>query len=115
MTPGLRTHKQASLRVAMATVDVEPELLETLREIQSVQSGDRGKGHAAALLHQVTAEADRAWISLLITVKAFADGMTDDQLKRFYGKFGFMEIQAEPCLMFRAPVLPTFSRVSRIH
>lgn len=111
MTPGLRTHKQATLRVAVPS-GLPPEYWEPVREIIGVYSGARRNGHATALMHQVCAEADRATITLMITVKPFADEMNGDQLKRWYGRFGFIEIQAEPCLMARSPQQ---SRIVRAH
>lgn len=109
MTPGTRTHRQASLRVVPA--DGLPEDMRAdVREIVDVQSGSPREGHATALMHQVCSEADFAWVTLLIMVKPFAEGMNCEQLKKWYGKFGFVEIQAEPCLMARSPVKPQIVR-----
>lgn len=105
MSPGLRTHKQASLRVAVPQA-LPVEMWEPVRELVSIVSHDRGKGHASALLHQVCAEADRAWITLMLHVEPFAEGMTLEQLTCFYCKFGFVKIQDAPCLMARSPVKP---------
>jgi GNAT superfamily N-acetyltransferase len=101
VTPGLRTHKRASLRIAEPT-SVPDDMRANLREIVSLQSDDHGKGHAKALLHQVCAEADRANVVLMLHVKPFADGMTLEQLEKFYEGHGFARIQDEPLLMARA-------------
>jgi hypothetical protein len=112
MTPGLRVHRQASLRVAVAE-GLPEDMREQTREILSVQSTNPRKGHATALMHTVCAEADRHWITLLVNVHAFDDGMSDEQLMRWYGKFGFSKIQDEPCvLMARAPEPPRIARVN---
>ena len=108
MTPGLRKHRQASLRVAIPALP--EDMTPVTRELIDVKSDNQRKGHATALMHQVTLEADKQWMTLLIQVKPFADGMTVEQLKKWYGRFGFVEIQAEPCcLMARSP-----QRVTRI-
>lgn len=102
MNPGLRIHKQASVRVAIAE-GLPSEMWEQTRELISMQSDDRGRGHATALMWQVCAEADRAWLTLFIKPEPFDDGMPADRLRKWYSKFGFVEIQAEPCLMVRSP------------
>lgn len=107
MTPGPRRHKSASLRVAHPSgYDLSAEELERLREIISVKSECQGRGDAARLMYAVCDEADREWITLVLTVAPFGDGLTEEQLKRFYARFGFIEFQAEPCLMTRAPQRP---------
>jgi len=49
---------------------------------------------------------------LIVQVHAFDDGMDDQMLRKWYGKFGFVEIQTEPLLMCRSPEPP---KVARIH
>lgn len=102
MTPGLRTHKSATLRIAEPT-GLPEDMRDGVREIVSLTSEDRGKGHAKALLWQVCAEADIQGKVLMLTVDPAPNALTFDQLKRFYGRFGFVEIQPEPCLMARRP------------
>lgn len=99
MPTGPRLYKQASLRIAIP--DVPEEMRPKLREIVSLQSEDRGKGHAKALMHQVCAEADRGNVTLMLTAKPFGEGMTQEQLEKFYGSHGFIRIQDEPPLMAR--------------
>lgn len=100
VTPGLRTHKRASLRV-METTSVPEDMRASIREIVSLASDERGNGHATALMHQVCAEADMAGLVLLLEAKPFAEGMTQEQLEKFYERLGFVKIQDEPVLMAR--------------
>jgi len=82
------------------------DMRDNVREIVSVKSTSQRKGHASALMHKVCAEADKWSYLLLIHVQPFADGMPEDRLERFYGKFGFIVVQLEPAvLMAREPVI----------
>ena len=92
MEVGLRQHKDASLRVAVAE-GIPEHMREHVREILSVQSTNPRKGHATALMHTVCAEADKWWYVLLVHVKPFDDGMSMEQLQHWYAKFGFVKIQ----------------------
>lgn len=105
MTPGLRTHKSASCRIAIAE-GLPVAMQDATRELLDVEAADQGNGHASALMHQVTAEADRAWVTLILVARPFQDGMTQQQLERFYGRFGFAVIQADPVIMMRSPERP---------
>lgn len=112
MTPGLRQHKHASLRIAIAE-GLPEEMRDTTREILSVHSDDPRKGHATALLHEVCTEADKWWITLILCPRKFDDGMDDAKLIPFYERFGFALIQTEPApLMVRSPEPP---KIARIH
>lgn len=111
MNVGLRAHRSASLRVAMA--EGLPEEIQPLtREILSVHAGNARKGHATALMHTVCAEADNYWVTLLLQPRKFDDGMDDEKLVAWYERFGFVRIQDEPVvLMVRSPQLPKIERV----
>lgn len=111
MTPGLRQYKAASCRVAIA-MGLPEDMRDQTREIVGVQSTNPRKGHATALLHTVTAEADREWMTLLIHVEPFDDGMTGEQLMKWYGRFGFVKIQDDPVLMARSPQPPLIARMN---
>lgn len=102
MTPGLRNHKSASLRV-IDPVGLPVDMRDQVRELIDVRALNPRKGHASALMKNVCKEADIEWLTLLVRVKAFDDGLSDEQLQKFYGKFGFEKIQDEPCLMSRSP------------
>ena len=111
MTEGLRTHRSASLRVAMATGLPEDMRLLT-RELIDVRSTNARKGHANGLLAEVCHEADMWWMTLVIQVRPFGDaGMDDARLERFYKKFGFRRIQDSPLLMARSPQVPEVEAV----
>lgn len=102
MNTGLREYKRARLRVAVA-LGLPEEMHADTREVIGVISDNRLSGEATALMWQTCAEADCAWITLILRPSPFAPGMDAEKLKRWYGKFGFEEIQAEPCLMARSP------------
>ena len=74
-----------------------------IREILSVQSGNPRKGQASALMAKVCKEADKEWMTLMVQVYAFDDGMSDEQLRKWYERFGFEKVQDGPCLMVRSP------------
>lgn len=105
MEVGLRQYKQASLRVAIPTA--LPEHMQPhMRELLSVKSESQRKGEATALMHKVCQEADDARMTLLIHVVPFDEGLTLEQLQKFYTKFGFEVIQTEPALMMARRVQP---------
>lgn len=105
MTPGLRTHKSASCRVVIPS-GIPEDMREDTRELVDLESLERGNGHASALMHQVTAEADRTWKTLILTAQPFQEGMSQEQLERFYARHGFVRIQDEPVIMARSPERP---------
>lgn len=111
MNPGLREHRSASLRVAIAE-GLPLDMRDQVRELLSVRSDNPRKGHATALLHTVCAEADKWWITLMIQPRKFDDGMDDEKLMPFYERFGFVVFQTEPVmLMVRSPQPPKIARV----
>lgn len=111
MNIGLREHRSASLRIAEPE-GLPVEMRPLVREILSVKSENPGKGHATALMWSTVAEADKWWFTLLIQVRPFADGMTQEQLEKFYAKFGFSILQRDPCvLMVRSPQPPVIARI----
>lgn len=100
MEVGIRTYKRASLRVAIPLS--LPEYMQPhMRELISIRSEDQRSGQATRLMHQVCQEADTARMTLILQVKPFADGLTEEQLQRWYSKFGFEVIQTDPILMAR--------------
>ena len=72
-----------------------------MRELLSVKAENPRKGHATGLMYQVCQEADDARMTLIITVAPFEEGMTQQQLEKWYSRFGFEEIQANPVIMAR--------------
>ena len=103
MDVGLREYKQSSLRVAIPT-GLPEHMQPHMRELLSIQSGNPRKGHATGLMYQVCQEADDACKTLIIHVEPFDEGMTQEQLKKWYEKFGFVEIQTDPVLMMARQV-----------
>jgi hypothetical protein len=101
MLPGLREHKQSSLRIAIP--DLPPEYLDGVREIVSLESRNPGKGYATVLMWDVCHEADKARMVLILKPMAFANGLDDENLLKFYAKFGFIKTQDDPVIMARAP------------
>lgn len=100
---GLHTHKGASLRI------VQPELPDeasdtvraTVLEVVGVQSDNPRKGHATALMYQVTTEADREAKVLMLMVTENAE-----KLVKWYQRFGFLPTKDDlntPVVMVRAP------------
>jgi GNAT superfamily N-acetyltransferase len=67
---------------------------------------DRNKGYAAKLMRELGKQADDAMTAIILEPNAYDDGMTTEQLKAFYKRFGFIELQKEPYLMVRIPVNP---------
>jgi hypothetical protein len=102
VTPGLREYKQATLRVAVP-IGVPEHMRHGMREIISIHATNPRKGHATHLMHDVCLEADRLGFVLLLQVRPFDDGMTEEQLMKWYGRFGFEQIQPDPVLMARQP------------
>ena len=116
MNIGPREYKQASLRIALAE-GLPVEMRPMTREIVGVQSKSPHNGHATALMHQTCAEADKWWMTLILHVKPFSDGLTQEQLEKFYSRFGFVKIQdaaddGRPAvLMARSPQPPVITRI----
>ena len=106
MEPGRRTYKSASCRVAMCD-GVPDEMRDGIREIVSIESGNPRKGHGTGLMHSLFAEADAGGLVLLVQPGQYAEGMTTEQLARWYGRFGFVELPRDeggPVLMARQAV-----------
>lgn len=71
-------------------------------EIRSLKTepAHRRQGHAQRLMAEVTREADRSARFLLLAVEPTGEmGLQD--LANFYGRHGFVPIQADPLLMVR--------------
>lgn len=112
MPAGQRVHRSASLRIG-ETEAVPEHMRWGVREVSSLQTPpeDQRKGYATSLLHQVTAEADRAGMVLIILPAPYevatgapdADELAALRLEAFYERFGFRKIQATPVIMARQP------------
>lgn len=86
------------------SVQVPVDMRDGLREISKLETPaeHQGKGHATELLKAICEEADTQALVLLLHVAPYGDaGLGASQLERWYEKFGFQTIQAEPKLMAR--------------
>ena len=72
-----------------------------MREIIDLTSANPRKGHATKLMYKICAAADEQRITLILTAHAFQDGMADEQLAKWYQRFGFIKLQDEPVIMAR--------------
>ena len=64
--------------------------------LRSVYSTKRNQGYASEVLQQVVDYADEKELSLYLVVQRFGkpkDGLTNEQLEKFYYKFGFRKIK----------------------
>ena len=108
MRAGTYTHESASLRLTESELVAEA-LRPKLREISLLESAEPGRGHAGALMRRVMATADDHGITLMLVPEPYGDvigacgELTADDLKAWYGRLGFTQIQAEPCVMARPP------------
>lgn len=95
MRAGERQLKSASLRVSVP--DSVPEHMRAaMREISNVfvPAEDRGKRLATALMNFVCQEADANRLTLILTVQPYDEGGPNaEQLKAWYAKFGFIDLQ----------------------
>lgn len=65
------------------------------REILSLQCSNPRKGYGRRLMVEVCREADEAGMVLIVQPGQFAEGMTTEQLTRWYEGFGFMALPSE--------------------
>lgn len=81
---------------------VRPHLRDRVRDLShiNVPEDKRRQGHATRLLEAICEQADVNQVALLLEVKSDGE-MTNEELKAWYAKHGFLDLQAEPCLMVR--------------
>jgi hypothetical protein len=100
---GRREFRSATARLIVPELE-DIELIARTRQINDLNSSNPRKGHATALMHQICDEADKNGFLLILEARPFADGITQEQLEKFYQKFGFWAIEQEgPRLMARMP------------
>jgi len=102
MRYGERSNGYASLRLAVPRGlprEMRGPVVE-LRDLKTNPPSARRQGHARDLMEKVTAEADRDRFFLFLHVDPTGD-MNAQDLLIFYGRLGFVPIQAEPLLMVR--------------
>ena len=101
MKPGTYTHGPASLHLGYTQLVPAP-VRGKLRELTSlsVARDARGQGAAAALMHEVCAQADAAGLALMVLVEPYDGASMDElQLSAWYARMGFKTIQAAPVVM----------------
>lgn len=95
----------ASVVVGVCTAlpeEMQAQTLELTR--MHVPEDERRKGYASALLKHICEQADGVNKTLVLTVQPYGDmDLTKEQLRDWYARFGFIEIQVDPCLMARMP------------
>lgn len=99
MNLGRRAFKGASCRIAIP--DLPEDMRTGIREVVDLQSSNPRKGHATSLMRSICTEADVGGFVLLLRPLVFAEGLSQEQLEKWYAKLGFYEVQAEPKLMAR--------------
>jgi ribosomal protein S18 acetylase RimI-like enzyme len=105
MKTGTRTNGPASLKVSYSQMVPAP-LRGAVREISALECmpEHRKDGHATALMREAMRDADAARLTLVVVVKPYGEcALTSDVLSAWYGRLGFVEIQAAPCVMARSP------------
>jgi N-acetylglutamate synthase-like GNAT family acetyltransferase len=102
METGVRHYKNASCKITIC-MGVPNQLRAKCRELVSLDVPEnlRRTGMATELVRQVTEEADKHNMLLVLFPEPFGEGpkMSQDQLVDFYSTFGFQSIQARPKLM----------------
>lgn len=104
MTDELK-HETATCRISVCTA-IPQHMQGQTRELTKlhVPVEDRRKGYATALMHLACSQADQTNITLILWVNPFGDmDLSKTQLRDWYARFGFIEIQEDPCLMARMP------------
>lgn len=96
MKHGTRTYGASSLMAGKSKA--LPDHLSSIVEISALYTPEamRGQGQATELLNRTCGEADKSRTVLML--------MPDDlRLSKWYQKFGFVVIQADPIIMARQP------------
>ena len=104
MQPGPRHYRSAMLRIALCEALPE-DMRDGTREILSLQCSNPRKGYGRRLMVEVCREADEAGMVLIVQPGQFDEGMTTEQLTRWYESFGFMALPKEddaPTVMARS-------------
>lgn len=67
-------------------------------KVYNLYSKTPRQGHATKLMEAVVEYADKVGCELFIIAKQYSNprGLTDEQLKEFYGRFGFVHVPGGP-------------------
>lgn len=57
--------------------------------LNSIRSFERGKGQGSAALKMLCDAADRFGVSIQLIASSFGDGLSNDDLIEWYGRYGF--------------------------
>ena len=94
MQTGPRHYRSAMLRIAMCAA-LPDHMRDGTREILGLQCSNPRKGYATRLMLETCREADEAGIVLIVQPGQFDDGMTTEQLTKWYERFGFVALPSE--------------------
>jgi GNAT superfamily N-acetyltransferase len=64
---------------------------------------ERGQGHASNLLRQIIRDADAEGATLLLSVESDGTGLSDDALRLWYARHGFVSMTGSERGMVREP------------
>jgi N-acetylglutamate synthase-like GNAT family acetyltransferase len=103
---------KSEYRNAYSTAQVKPNQclppeMASVMEVLGVstQPAHRKEGHASALMREVIRDADKTKTVLILSPRPFGHiGLLN--LRSWYEKFGFVQIQQNPVLMARQPLPP---------
>lgn len=97
MRPGRRELNEASVEIAN-TVAVPAAMRPGIREVKSlwVPKEQRKKRLATMLMNLICQEADANGITLILTAREYDDdSLTEEQLVKWYERFGFQVLQLD--------------------
>jgi hypothetical protein len=98
-----RKYETATCHIDEAWDGVPSDIRDRVTFVKDVKSTIKRAGHASGLMDMVMSEAKRKGRMLVLEPRAFDDGMTDDELVRWYERLGFTVFQPKsdthPCLM----------------
>jgi len=99
---GQHTNGKSICRV-VRTSALPDDMRKGVRELVGMYTSPkfRGMGYASKLLDEVVKKADTSQLSIMIAVKPFDSGLSQDDLTKFYARKGFQEFQKTPLLMVR--------------
>ncbi|MFJ5066533.1 GNAT family N-acetyltransferase [Kitasatospora sp. NPDC088556] len=99
---------------AYASLLCEPDAgsVVILTEVR-VASDCQGRGWGSELLRQITADADKAGVVLMLSVEPGSEGLGLDELRAWYSRYGWEPVtdaatrKVEPDVLCRLPQGPT--------
>ncbi len=102
-----RKFETATCRINDDWQELPPDMRGSVTFVSDVKSTIKRARHATGLMEMVIAEAKRKNRGVVLEPRSFADGMTDNELQRWYARLGFIVFQTKsetlPCLMMKNP------------